>query len=201
MAKLKFTKNELKRQRTDLTRFKRYLPTLQLKKTQLQMEARQIETNLLHKTEQIGELLADLKPWIALLSQDLNLRDYVKVEAIETKSYNIAGVNIPVIKAISVAKADYDLRSTPAWLDDAVELLESLFRFSIEKCNLEKQLKLISEELRVTSQRVNLFEKVKIPEARRNINTIRVFLGNQETIDVARAKMAKRKTVNREAVL
>ena len=38
MAKIKFTKGELKRQRDALKQFERYLPTLQLKKQQLQLE-------------------------------------------------------------------------------------------------------------------------------------------------------------------
>ena len=43
MAKIKLTKNELKTQRDALKRFQRYLPTLQLKKQQLQMEMRKLD--------------------------------------------------------------------------------------------------------------------------------------------------------------
>ena len=46
MAKIKFTKNELKKQKDALKRFLRYLPTLMLKKQQLQMEIRKIEAQL-----------------------------------------------------------------------------------------------------------------------------------------------------------
>ncbi|MFP4153920.1 MAG: V-type ATP synthase subunit D, partial [Alkalispirochaeta sp.] len=40
---VKLTKNELKKQKDALKRFQRYLPTLQLKKQQLQMVIRQVE--------------------------------------------------------------------------------------------------------------------------------------------------------------
>jgi V/A-type H+-transporting ATPase subunit D len=43
MAGVKLTKNELKKQKDALKRFRRYLPTLQLKKQQLQMVIRQVE--------------------------------------------------------------------------------------------------------------------------------------------------------------
>ena len=43
MANIKLTKNELKVQKDDLKMFQRYLPTLTLKKQQLQMEIRTIE--------------------------------------------------------------------------------------------------------------------------------------------------------------
>ena len=40
---------------------------------------------------------------------------------------------------------------------------------------------------------VNLFEKVKIPEAKENIRIIRIFMGDQQTAAVARSKIAKGK--------
>ena len=52
MAKIKHTKNELKAQRDALARFERYLPTLQLKKQQLQMVIRQVEADLRAKDQE-----------------------------------------------------------------------------------------------------------------------------------------------------
>ena len=43
MAKIKLTKNELKKQKDALKMYERYLPTLQLKKQQLQIEIRSVE--------------------------------------------------------------------------------------------------------------------------------------------------------------
>ena len=43
MGRIKHTKTELKAQREALRRYERFLPMLQLKKQQLQMELRQIE--------------------------------------------------------------------------------------------------------------------------------------------------------------
>ena len=43
MAKIKLTKNELKVQKDALKMFRRYLPTLTLKKQQLQTEIRTID--------------------------------------------------------------------------------------------------------------------------------------------------------------
>ena len=58
---------------------------------------------------------------------------------------------------------------------------------------LRKQEALLEKELRSTSQRVNLFEKVKIPEAKENIRIIGVFLGDQQTAAVVRGKISKKK--------
>ena len=61
---------------------------------------------------------------------------------------------------------------------------------------MPKELReLLEAELRTTSQRVNLFEKVKIPEAKENIRIIQVFLGDQQTAAVVRGKISKKKLV------
>ena len=49
----------------------------------------------------------------------------------------------------------------------------------------------MAEELRTTSQRVNLFEKVKIPECRENIRVIKIAIGDEQTAAVTRGKIAK----------
>jgi V/A-type H+-transporting ATPase subunit D len=63
---------------------------------------------------------------------------------------------------------------------------------------LEEQYRLLAQELRTTTQRVNLFEKVKIPECRENIRKIRIYLGDLDTAGVVRSKIAKRKTQEKQ---
>ena len=78
------------------------------------------------------------------------------------------------------------------------ELAERLVRLRAERAVLDEQHRLLAEELRTTSQRVNLFEKVKIPECREHIRVIRIFLGDEQTAGVARAKFAKALTAARQ---
>ncbi|MEO1116199.1 MAG: V-type ATP synthase subunit D, partial [Pseudomonadota bacterium] len=51
----------------------------------------------------------------------------------------------------------------------------------------------------VISRRVNLFEKVLIPRAEKNIKKIRMALADAERDAVVRAKISKRKTAARSA--
>jgi V/A-type H+-transporting ATPase subunit D len=51
----------------------------------------------------------------------------------------------------------------------------------------------LRRELRITTQRVNLFEKVKIPEAEEAIRLIKIYIGDQMSNAVGRSKIAKRK--------
>jgi len=61
---------------------------------------------------------------------------------------------------------------------------------------LEEQVALLAKELRTTTQRVNLFEKVKIPETKQNIKKISVYLGDQQVAAVVRGKISKKNLEN-----
>ena len=66
MAKIKFTKTELKRQRDQLKQFTRFLPTLQLKKQQLQLEIRLCAERIAANERKEQEAVARLADWTML---------------------------------------------------------------------------------------------------------------------------------------
>ncbi len=161
MAKIKHTKNELKAQNEAFTRFQRFLPMLQLKKQQLQAEIQAIDTQLDARQRAFDEAMDGLRTWAALFSEPVEMAELISLERVETETGNIAGVNIPLFKSVLLKRSELDLFSTPTWLDDAQTALAELIELRAEIEVLEEQRRLIAEELRTTSQRVNLFEKVK----------------------------------------
>ncbi len=193
MAKIKLTKNELKSQRDALKRFQRYLPTLQLKKQQLQMEIRKLDQDIKQKSEIENMERKNLKPWIKLFSESVDLEQYIEINSLDIIKGNIAGVNIPILKKIIFNDIIPNISLTPLWIDYGIDTLKQLITLRIERKILQKQYDLLMDELRTTTQRVNLFEKVKIPEAKENIRIIRIFMGDQQTAAVARSKIAKGK--------
>ncbi len=197
MAAVKHTKNELKSQREALRRFERFLPMLQLKKQQLQMEIQAIDAALTRKTAEIEKIRADLKPWLALFADAYPLESLLAVESVDQTESNIAGVAIPVFVGVRFVRRAVDLFASPPWIDEALDILERLIALQAELDILQEQRRRIVEELRSTSQRVNLFEKVKIPESRENIRVIKIFLGDEQTAGVARAKNAKSRAAHR----
>jgi len=193
MAKIKLTKNELKKQKDELKMYRRYLPTLMLKKQQLQMEIRTTEARIRELRAEKERVDESFKAWIAVFGETgVFTPGILKVTELRTVSGNIAGVEIPVFKGADFEVAPYDLLSTPLWLDSAVENVRKVMLLDLEAETLEEQRRRLSRELRTTTQRVNLFEKVKIPEAKSNIKKIRVYLGDQQTAAVVRGKIAKR---------
>jgi V/A-type H+-transporting ATPase subunit D len=192
MAKIKLTKNELKKQKDSLKMFQRYLPTLMLKKQQLQGEIRLTELRLKELRAQKERLDESFKTWIAVFGEkNVFTVGILKITMLKTGQGNIAGVAIPIFEGAEFETAHYDLFGTPLWLDAAVEKMSQALLLDLEAEIVEEQRKRLDHELRITTQRVNLFEKVKIPETKSGIKKIQVYLGDQQTSAVVRGKIAK----------
>lgn len=196
MAKVKLTKTELKRQRDALKQYTRFLPTLQLKKQQLQLEMRlcleRIEENEVREAQSKKEL-AD---WTAIFGDPESaekIASVLRVNSICTSEMNIAGVQVPVYQGVDFMQAPYDLFVEDPWLDDAVGAVRKIVELQSEREIIRRQYDCIAQELRVTTQRVNLFEKVKIPETKEIIRLINIAIGDADTSAVVRSKIAKKK--------
>ncbi len=195
MAAVKLTKNELKKQKDALKRFQRYLPTLMLKKQQLQMVIRQVEQKIREIEDKQKIIRSDLSRWIAVFGEDTGIGELLRVKAVDRESGNIAGVDIPVFRKLIFDDVPYDLFEKPLWVDRGVVILKEISSLDAEIEILRQQAQLLGEELRITTQRVNLFEKVKIPDTKKNIRKIQIYLGDQQTASVVRGKIAKNKIV------
>jgi V/A-type H+-transporting ATPase subunit D len=193
MAKIKLTKNELKKQKDALKMYQRYLPTLMLKKQQLQAEIRLTEIRIKELLDEKEAIDESFKSWIAVYGETgIFTPEIVKITAVKTAQGNIAGVSIPLFEGAEFAVFPYDLLTTPLWLDTAAERMQRVLLLDLEAHIVKEQRKRLDHELRITTQRVNLFEKIKIPETREHIKKIQVYLGDQQTAAVVRGKIAKR---------
>ena len=191
---IKLTKNEQKVQKDRLKQYQRYLPTLQLKKQQLQSVIMKTKAEL-----ERAQMIGDLDDWVAVFAEneifdeDMKLDYLVQPDTVICKNENIAGVTVPAFQELTFKDISYDVDDYPLWVDTAIIKLREIARLDALVSTLRKQEALLEKELRSTSQRVNLFEKVKIPEAKENIRVIGVFLGDQQTAAVVRGKISKKK--------
>jgi V/A-type H+-transporting ATPase subunit D len=173
--------------------YRRYLPTLILKKQQLQAEIRLTEIRIQELMDEKDRLDESFKPWLAVFGEKgIFTPELIKVIKIETGQGNIAGVSIPLFISAEFETQVYDLARMPLWLDLAAERMKQVLLLDLEIKIVEEQRRRLHHELRITTQRVNLFEKVKIPETKGNIKKIQVYLGDQQTAAVVRGKIAKR---------
>ena len=192
---IKLTKNEQKVQKDLLKQYQRYLPTLQLKKQQLQQVIMTTRAELAQKEAERVQMIGNLDDWVAVFAEnaifdeDKSIDTLVQPETVICRNENIAGVTVPKFEELKFKDVEYDVDDYPLWVDTALVKLREIARLDALVSTLRKQEALLEKELRSTSQRVNLFEKVKIPEAKENIRVIGVYLGDQQTAAVVRGKI------------
>jgi V/A-type H+-transporting ATPase subunit D len=198
--KLKLTRPELKRHRDSLARFERYLPMLRLKQQQLQMTLREVAERRAAAAEAAESARRKFNAYRAVLKDraGVNLEALARPAQVRTGGVNIAGVTVPTFEGVEFPSAAYSLFATPAWVDRALADMRSVAGCEAELRVIEQQYGRLHRELVKIIQRVNLFEKIKIPEAREAIRLIRIRLGDEMTAAVGRAKIAKGKFTEEE---
>jgi len=201
--KITLTRPELKRQRDALQRFERYLPMLKLKQQQLQLTLREVADRLHRAERNVQQARDKFAPYRNVLSDiaGIDVRGLAEPKTVRTSQINIAGVNVPIFEGVEFPPAAYSLFATPPWVDQALVDLREISRHRAEAEVLTQQFTLLQRELTKIIQRVNLFEKVKIPDAREAIRVIRIKLGDEMTAGVGRAKIAKIKLAESEATI
>ena len=193
MAKIRFTKNELKKQKDALKRYNQFLPTLIMKKQQLQTELGKIHRQLDDVKKEKAHIKALTYKWVDVFAEKVEIEEMIALKEVVTISGNVAGIDIPLFEKTIFEEKKYDLIKTPLWVDRGIEALKKIITMNARTKVLQEQEKLISEELRTTTQRVNLFEKVMIPQAKENIRRIQIYLGDLQTAAVVTGKIAKEK--------
>ena len=193
--KIKKTRPELLKQRQQLSRFERLLPTLTLKKQQIQAEILRVRNEVKKLDEQMAQIIAHSEDWALLFSESMPgpVTRFVKVKNIQRGSRNVAGIDLPVVSNVEYEISDFSRLATPPWLDAGLDFVKSLMELREKVKVLHEQEALLQQELRKVTQRVNLFEKVMIPNAKNNIKLIRIALAEEQTSAVCRSKIAKSK--------
>ena len=123
----------------------------------------------------------------------MNLSGLVRVRRLDVAEEDVLGLRLPVLRAVEFDEAGYSLLATPFWIDDLVVCLKDTATYRIRLQVYRARVARLHEAVRHLSQRVNLFEKVLIPNAKRNIANIRIFLSDVERAAVVTSKIAKAK--------
>jgi V/A-type H+-transporting ATPase subunit D len=194
MAKLALNKSSLKAERDRLETFERFLPSLDLKRQQLLAALKGAEKVLAARRREIDELIASLEGLLALLgATTMDLAGYVRTRAVQVEEENVIGVRLPVLKGVQFNLEEYSTLAKPFWVDTLVEYLQKVSTLRIRQQIDEQRVARLDEAVRKITQRVNLFEKVLIPTAKKNILRIRIYLGDAERAAVVRSKIVKTK--------
>ncbi|MBA2726584.1 MAG: V-type ATP synthase subunit D [Parachlamydiaceae bacterium] len=203
MSEIKLTKSELRIQQTHLSTLQKYLPTLMLKKAMLQAEIVEARAELLECENNYFQKRKILEADSALISEkdSIDPLTLVKIKEVLKTHENIAGIEVPYFESMSFQQVDYSLFDTPPWLDALAVSMRQLVEASIRIDIASEKKAVLEKEFRNVMIKVNLFEKILIPRAMRNIKKIKVFLNDQQLAAVSQAKVAKGKIIKLKALL
>ncbi len=196
-ATYRLNKSELTRLRRETKMYGQFLPVLKLKKEQLQIEHLQLKREMAQAETVLKEAREGLDGIVPLLAEPLpvNVPAMARPLDVVLEEKIIAGVKAPAIKEIVFPSYTSSHFGTPPWVNRAMPRLHELVRRNIELKVLTDQYHAIGRELRKATQKVNLFEKVLIPEAKEAVRRIEIALGDQEVAAVCRGKLAKSRKV------
>src|SRR6056297_1515676 len=194
MARLTLSKAQLGKEKAALAMYRRYLPALDMKRKQLMAERKRAEGRLAalrrEEAERIGHIGAEI-PMLA--DSGIDLDGLARLTAVDLGSRNVVGQIVPVVERIAVEVAPYGRLARPHWVDLVAERLTEVLRLRVEAQVTEREIALLDGAIRTVTQRVNLFDKVLIPQAQSNIRRLGIALGDMDRSAVVNSKIGKRK--------
>ena len=194
MAKLKLSKHALQKERENLRLFGRLLPSLDLKRQQLTIEFEKARRAHAKAQEEVDQLEAKIGSELPMLANtEIGLTGLVKMKDVQLGQENVVGVKLPVVQKMEYEVAHYSLLARPAWVDNVVVRLKEAAERRIQVTVAAERVRALDKAVRRVTQRVNLFERILIPTAKKNIKRIQIFLGDLERDAVVRSKIAKGK--------
>lgn len=194
MGKLALNKSTLNKEGRKVKAYRKFVPALDLKRKQLLAERAnsrkaqaELEDTLLRLRQQVREQL----PMLSNYQGSVN--DLVVIEDFSLRQINLVGIRLPELESVALKVRPYSSLATEHWLDPLVILLKQSVELQLKQQVLTKRLELLEVGLRKTTQRLNLFDKVLIPQAEKNIRKIRIALSDSERAGVVTSKIAKNK--------
>lgn len=196
--KFQYNKTSLQGLNKQLNMRLKALPVIKNKETALRIEVKhaknkvqEIEEELVKKIERYS-----ISPgiWCEFTTQ------LVSVAEIKTSTKKIAGVKIPVMEEVIFKEAEYSLFSNPKWFAQGISVLKELGTIALEREFFYRKMELLNYARRKTTQKVNLYEKVQIPDYIDALRKIKRFLEDEENLSKSSQKIIKNRQQKQEAV-
>jgi V/A-type H+-transporting ATPase subunit D len=173
------------------------LPTLIAKESALRLEVKKAR-------EQSEAIELDLKKRYAAQEESYRLwtempGELLKVTEVDIEVKKIAGVKTPVLRNVRFDVNRYSVFSQAAWVPSGIEMLKELVSLKISLELARKKVQILEYARKKTTQKVNLYEKVQIPEYKEAIRKIKRFLEDDENLSKSSQKILKMKLAQSEA--
>jgi len=190
---VRFQYNKISQQRLkkQLSIRLRALPTLQSKEAALRVEVKRAKDKMNELDKQLQQKMKEYDNMVRLWAEfDENL---VSVQEVKMTAKKIAGTKTPVLDDIVFDIKDFSLFNNPSWYLKGVEILKSLSQIGIEAEIYRKKMEMLNYARKKTTQKVNLYEKVQIPQYQDAIQKIKRFLEDEENLSKSSQKIVKKR--------
>jgi len=191
--RIKLNKVSQREQKQKLALYQRFLPALEARKQQFLMQLGSVRKDIQRQDAVLAALLEEISSWSSLI-RDMEhlLLPLLKMQEIKVILHNVAGLKIPVFQEVIFGKLNYSVFATPYSFEIVLERLRQAISLREELRILREQEQILAEGFRKTSQRINLYEQLLIPDCREALRKISVYLQDQQAAAVGVAKVAKR---------
>lgn len=193
--KVQYNKTAIQQYQKQLSVRERALPILKSKETALRVEVKRIADQVAELKRKLDSLYQGMQ---AINKFWVEFPDLLRLQNTNIAVKNIAGVKIPILRDIEFTTVDYSLINQKAWIPLGLQKLKEILRVKIEIEVVGRQLEILSYARKKTTQKVNLYEKVQIPEFRDAIRKVKRYLEDKENLEKAAQKIVKERNVKQE---
>ncbi|MBR3731514.1 MAG: hypothetical protein IKN25_02590 [Spirochaetales bacterium] len=170
------------------------LPTLKSKEAALRTTVKKEKYSLADLDAEYNKLIEKLDNSIALWGE-FPLSLFV-LNQVEVDVKKIAGIKTPELNQIDYKIEQFSRFNNPAWLSEGIHILkgvtELLTKIEIER----KKIEILEYARKKTTQKVNLYEKVQIPQYSEAILKIKRYLEDVDNLEKAAQKLTKQFQAN-----
>lgn len=199
MVKTSLGKKDLQKEKQRLKLYLKMLPSIDLKRTQLMAEHARAKNEMTVLKKESEQIIADVaKTFPMLANRDVKLEGLVKISSSVIEEQSVVGIKVPFLKEVIFEERDYSMFTTPSWIEAYIKQLKRAVEERIRVQVMSLRVEKLSHAVRRITQHVNLFEKILIPTAKKNIQKIQIILGEAERNAVVRSKLAKALHVREE---
>ncbi len=195
--KFQFNKTALQQLKKELKIRTNALPTLQAKEAALRVEVKKAKDAVTTAKQAFEDRLSELSVINRLWTEFPS--DILKVENIDFDFKKIAGVKTPILNSVDFSIAEFSLVSSPSWFAGGLSVLKGAAELQIEIEVAKKKLEILEYARKKTTQKVNLYEKVQIPEYEAALLKIKRFMEDEENLQKSSQKILKTRMAAAEA--
>lgn len=196
--KFQYNKTALQNLRRQLSIREKALPTLKSKEAALRLEVRKITAEIDLLKEEYEKIVKENQNYNGFWTE---FPQIVKIRNIISEQKNIAGVRVAILKNIDFALEQISLFNMPSWIRLAINMFERLMTIQIKIEMTEARLNALAYARKKTTQKVNLYEKVQIPEYRMAIIKIKRYMEDEDNLSKSSQKIVKERNRAKEASL